>query len=108
MAETGLHSALSLRVEALGRRIAALKTTMGDATDAKRIGALGELQALEQRHHHLGERLRQISHDGAGFRQDASAELSLLADSIQGGLDHIMFSIDAHYAADERTMAGHK
>ena len=101
MNEADLHVALKMRVRTLGLRITALKKTMSEATDAKRIEKLGELHELERRHKDLKERLHQIGREGPGLRQDVNADLSLLADNIQGGLNSLMFSIDEHYLAGE-------
>jgi hypothetical protein len=105
MDETDLHLALKMRVKTLGLRITALKNTMSEATDAKRSEKLGELHELGQRHKDLDQRLRQVDREGPGLRQAVKADLSLLADNIQGGLDSLMFSIDAHYVADEHAMS---
>ncbi len=86
----------------MGIRIAELKKTVSEATEAKRLDMLGELHALERRHQHLDEQLRQAESDGQGVRQDVAANLSLLADNIQGGLDSFVFSIESHYAAGQR------
>ena len=102
------HSALKMRVKTLGLRITALKTTMSEATDAKRIEKLGELQELERRHRDLEEQLQQIGREAPGLRQDVNADLSLLADNIQGGLDSLMFSIDEHYRAGEHAKSPRK
>jgi hypothetical protein len=77
-------------------------------TDSKKVAKLGELHELERRHEQLKERLHKLDREGPGIRQDVNAELSLLADNIQGGLDSLMFSTEAHYAADEDRKSGCK
>jgi predicted nucleic acid-binding Zn-ribbon protein len=101
MAKAEQNRALKMRIETLGLRIATLKEMMHDASDARRIGKLGELYALEKRHDDLAHALEETRHEGSGFREAWSANLSLLADTIQGGLDSLIVSIDAHSAADE-------
>ena len=108
MKGTDQHSALQMRVKTLGLRINALKQTMRKVTEAKRIEKLGELDELERRHKHLEERLHQIGREGSGMRQDADAELSLMADDLDGVLDSFMFSIEEHYVAGEHLKSHRK
>ncbi len=106
MTEADIYSVLKMRIKTLGSRITALKKTMSEATDSKRIDRLGELQELEKRHKQLDERLHENGPEGRGLLQDVNANLSLLADNIQGGLDSLLFSTEAHYVADERAESG--
>ena len=108
MNEADLHLALKMRVKTLGLRITALKKTMSEATESRRIEKLGELHELERRHKHLEERLHQIVREGPGLRQDVNTDFSLMADNIQGGLDSLMFSIDEHYLAGEHAKSRRK
>ena len=108
MKGTDQHSALQMRIKTLGGRINALKETMRKATEAKRIEKLGELDELERRHKHLAERLHQIDREGSGIRQDADAELSLMADDLDGVLDSFMFSVEEHYVAGEHLKSHRK
>ena len=97
---------MKMRIKTLGIRITALENTMEKSTDSSRVAKLGELHELEGRHKDLEERLRQICREGPGLRQDVKADLNLLADNIEGGLDSLMFSVDAHFAADENARSG--
>lgn len=101
MNSTNLDSALETRVKTLGLRIATLKRTMHEDVDSARIQKLGELHELERRNKDLEGQLHQIGLKGSGIWDDANANLRLLADNIQGGIDSILLSIDAHYSADK-------
>ena len=101
MKGTDEHSALHMRIKTLSRRIKVLKETMRKAPEEKRIAKFGELDELERRHKHLAERLHQIDREGSGIRRGADAELSLMADDLDGMLDSFMFSIEEHYVAGE-------
>ena len=108
MNDAGMYLTLKMRIKTLGVRITVLKTMMNQATDSKKVAKLRELHELERRHEQLKERLHNLNREGPGIRQDVNAELSLLADNIQGGLDSLMFSTEAHYAADEDRKSGCK
>ncbi len=108
MNDPGMYLTLTLYIKTQGVCIAVLKTMMNQASDSKKAAKFGELHELERRHEQLKERLHKLDREGPGIRQDVNAERSLLAENIQGGLDSLMFSTEAHCAADEDRKSGRK
>jgi hypothetical protein len=99
--ETALHSALRSRIKTLDLRMAVLKRRMLAAGRAHRISSLAEAEDLQLRHQHLAAKLHLIDREGPGLRQDATAELGLLADDYEGLLDRLMASTEDHFAASQ-------
>jgi hypothetical protein len=102
MSETNVQQALQLRVDTLALRIAAAEAAMRAETAPDRIQNLGALHELQKRQDYLQRQLLQLEEEGHGWRPDVKANLCLLADNIQGGLDDLMVSTDAHYQASEK------
>jgi hypothetical protein len=101
MSETNVQKALKIRVASLALRITELETAMMAARTPDRMEKLGTLRELQQREAHLEALLGELDGGSRGWSEDVKANLDLLADNIQGGLDNLMFATDAHYLAGE-------
>jgi hypothetical protein len=102
MAETGLHSALELRLAALARLIAKLRQTMRQAKGIEKIEEFDEIEGLERRYKVLEDQLRKLNGEGPGFRQDMKAEIEKVADDLTGMVEEFVTWVDSGYQPDQR------
>jgi hypothetical protein len=102
MAETGLHSALELRLAALARLIAKLRQTMRQAKGIEKIEEFDEIEGLERRYKVLEDQLRKLNGEGPGFRQDMKAEIEKVADDLTGMVEEFVTWVDSGYQPDLR------
>jgi predicted nucleic acid-binding Zn-ribbon protein len=108
MTGQGFHRVLEARLEALGDRIDALRHKMAKSEGAEKVEAFGEVDELEQRYKSLGGRLQSLNSEGAGFRQDAKAEVEKLADDLSGAVEEFTLWVDRGYHPDLRPKSGGK
>ena len=108
MTETGLHSALELRLAALARLIAKLRQTMRQAKGIEKIEEFDEIEGLERRYNVLEDQLRKLNGEGLGFRQDVKAEIEKVADDLTGMVEEFVTWVDSGYRPDQRPMHLHK
>jgi predicted nucleic acid-binding Zn-ribbon protein len=108
MAEQGFHRILEARLEALGDRIDTLRHKMARSQGREKIEAFGEVDELERRYKTLGTRLQALNSEGAGFRQDAKAEVENLADDLSGAVEEFTLWVDRGCRPDLRPKSGGK
>ena len=102
MAETGLHSALEMRLAALATRIAKLRQTMRQAKGGEKIEEFDEIEGLERRYKMLEDQLRQLNGEGPSFREDMKAEIEKVADDLTGVVEEFVTWVDSGYQRDHR------
>ncbi len=102
MDKTGLHPGLEARLTALAARIATLKRKMSQAEGLEKIEAFGEIEELERRYKTLEDRLRMLTREGPGFRQDMKAEIEKVTDDLTGTVQDFTMWIDSGYHPDRR------
>lgn len=102
MEATGLHRGLEQRLTALGDRIAALRQKMSQAKGRGKVEEFAEIGELERRYKTLGDRLHGLNREGAGFRQDAKAEIEKIADDLTAMVEDFTMWIDSGYRPDQR------
>jgi len=74
LAEAKKNLMLKMRTKKSRFRLAIIKQPMHEATDTRRIGKLGELHELEQRHDHLAKTLEDFGHEESGIRERESGD----------------------------------
>jgi predicted nucleic acid-binding Zn-ribbon protein len=97
MGNIGRHRELELRLEALAKRIGALRRKMKQVKRAEKIEEFGEIEELQRRYDALVERLAALDQEGSGFRQDVKAELEKIADDLSATVEDFTIWVDSEF-----------
>ncbi len=98
MPQKGRHAVLEARLEALAARIEELKGKLSRAKGIERVEEAGEIEELTNRHKTLRDRLQELDREGAGFPQDAKAELQTMADDLTTAVEDFMAWADSGFS----------